>query len=257
MTWPCATINHKSDSDHAWVDSLEALGYSEIELCPRYTLETTEDIIEYALAKNIGVSLHVHHGPNNITDTNQDNQKLSMTQVKYCVDLAARYGLYTVTFHPGRLSAEEESEAEKWQQLFGAVEEIAAYAKEKQVRVAIENMELRPMELVYTIEDLNKFAYIGENNPWFGVTLDFAHFASLGIIKPDLNALKLPVFNIHLSQLTEEKMHAPLTAQNGKVDVPGVCQLLRDYGYTGRIILEQSADYAESLQLFREIFRSV
>ena len=114
-----------------------------------------------------------------------------------------------------------------------------------------------PLELVYTIDDLNKFAYIGENNPWFGVTLDFAHFASLGIIKPDLSQLKLPVFNIHLSQLTEEKMHAPLTAQNGKVDVPGVCKLLRDYGYTGRIILELSADYAESLQLFREISRNI
>ncbi|MBR4865036.1 MAG: sugar phosphate isomerase/epimerase [Oscillospiraceae bacterium] len=257
MNWPCATINHRLDSDRAWVDSLPALGYSEIELCPRYTMETTEDLIAYALEKGVGVSLHVHHGPNNITDTDAENQKLSVSQVKYCIDLVARYGLSTVTFHPGRLSAEGESEAEKWQQLFAVVEEIAAYAKEKQVRVAIENMELRPMELVYTIEDLNKFAYIGENNPWFGVTLDFAHFASLGIIKPDLSQLKLPVFNIHLSQLTEEKMHAPLTAQNGKVDVPGVCKLLRDYGYTGRIILELSADYAESLQLFQEISRNI
>ena len=249
MFWRCATINHRWDSDREWVDGLAALGYREIELCPRYTPDTTEEMIEYALSKGVGVSLHVHHGPNNITDTDKENQKLSLSQVKYCIDLVARYGLETVTFHPGRLSAEGESESDKWQQLFSVVEEIAAYAKEKQVRVAIENMELRPMELVYTIEDLNRFAYIGENNPWFGVTLDFAHFASLDIIKPELSALRLPLFNVHLSQLTEEKMHAPLTAEGGKVDVPGVCKLLRDYGYTGRIILEQNADYAESLQL--------
>ena len=249
MFWRCATINHRWDSDRDWVDSLSELGYREIELCPRYTTDTTEEIIEYALSKGVGVSLHVHHGPNNLTDTDKENQKLSLSQVKYCIDLVARYGLETVTVHPGRLSAEGESEGEKWQQLFSVVEEIAAYAKEKQVRVAIENMELRPMELVYTIEDLNRFAYIGKNNPWFGVTLDFAHFASLDIIHPDLKTLKLPLFNVHLSQLTEEKMHAPLTAQGGKVDVPGVCKLLHDYGYTGRIILEQNADYAESLQL--------
>ena len=257
MNWPCATINHRFDSDRAWVDTLPDWGYSEIELCPRYTLETTEELIGYALEKGVGISLHVHHGPNNITDTDQENQKLSVSQVKYCIDLAARYGLSTVTFHPGRLSAEGESEAEKWQQLFAVVEEIATYAKEKQVRIAIENMELRPLELVYTIEDLNKFAYIGENNPWFGVTLDFAHFASHGMIKPALDTLKLPLFNVHLSQLTDEKMHAPLTAQGGKVDVPGVCQLLRDYGYTGRIILEQSTEYAESLQLLQRIFQDL
>lgn len=257
MLWPCATINHRWDSDRAWVDTLPELGYCEIELCPRYTPETTEEIIRYALEKGVGVSLHVHHGPNNITDTDKENQKLSVSQVKYCIDLVARYGLSTVTFHPGRLSAEGESETEKWQQLFAVVEEIAAYAKEKKVRVAIENMELRPLELVYTLEDLNKFAYIGENNPYFGVTLDFAHFASHGIIKPALDTLKLPLFNVHLSQLTEEKMHAPLTAQGGKVDVPAVCKLLRDYGYDGRIILEQSADYAESLQLLQTVMQNI
>lgn len=256
MIWPCATINHRWDSDRAWVEALPELGYSEIELQPRYTMEATDDIIRYALEKNIGISLHVHHGPNNIIDTNAENRALSMGQVKYALDLSACYGLGTVTFHPGRLSAEGESEEEKWQQLFAAVEEIAAYAKEKQVRVAIENMELRPLELVYTIDDLNKFAYIGENNPWFGVALDFAHFASLGIGDADLAKLQLPLFNVHLSQLTEEKMHAPLTAEGGKVDVATVCRLLRDYGYTGRIILEQNEDYKASLQLLMQIMET-
>ena len=169
--------------------------------------------------------------------------------MKYCIDLSAHYQLGTVTFHPGRLSCLEESEEEKWQQLLAVVEEIAAYAKEKKVRVAIENMELRNYELVYTVEDLNKFAYIGESNPYFGVTLDFAHFASHGIIKPDLETLKLPLFNVHLSQLTKKKMHAPLTAKDGKVDVPTVCALLNSYGYDGRIILEISEDYRESFTL--------
>ncbi len=257
MLWHCATINTRSTSERNWVDRVLGWGYGGGEYCPRYNPEGTEELIQYAKDKGLCVSLHVHHGPNNITDTDIENQKLSMRQVKFCIDLAARYELPTVTFHPGRLSAEGESEGEKWQQLFAAVEEIAAYAKEKKVRVAIENMELRPMELVYTIEDLNKFAYIGENNPYFGVTLDFAHFASLGIIKPDLDKLKLPLFNVHLSQLTEEKMHAPLTVQDGKVDVPAVCKLLRDYGYTGRIILEQTADYAESLRLLQTVVQTI
>ena len=84
MNWPCATINHRFDSDRAWVDTLPDWGYSEIELCPRYTLEATEELIGYALEKGVGISLHVHHGPNNITDTDQENQKLStyLTELK-------------------------------------------------------------------------------------------------------------------------------------------------------------------------------
>lgn len=253
MLWRYATINNRMETDRAWVDSVPEMGYREIELCPRYTPDTTEDIIEYAQKNGLGLSLHVHHGPNNITDTDKENQKLSVSQVKYCIDLAARYQLATVTFHPGRLSALEEREEEKWQQLFSVVEELAAYAKEKQVYLAFENMELRDFELVYTMEDLNRFAYIGENNPWFGVTLDFAHFASHGIIHPDLSQLKLPILNVHLSQLTPEKMHDGLTAQGGKVDVPWVLKALEDCGYKGRIILELTKDREESLQLLQKI----
>ena len=253
MLWRYATINSRFFTDRAWVDSVPEMGYREIELCPRYTPDTTEEIIEYAQEKGLVLSLHVHHGPNHITDTDTENQKLSVSQVKYCIDLAARYQLASVTFHPGRLSALEENQAEKWQQLFTVMEELAAYAREKQVYLAFENMELRNFELVYTIEDLNRFAYIGENNPWFGVTLDFAHFASHGIIHPDLSQLKLPILNVHLSQLTEEKMHDALTAQGGKVDVPWVLKALEDYGYKGRIILELTHGRAESLQLLQQL----
>jgi sugar phosphate isomerase/epimerase len=133
------------------------------------------------------------------------------------------------------------------------VEEIAAYAKEQQVYVALENMELRKYELVYTLEDLNRFAYIGKDNPYFGVTLDFAHFSSHGIYEPDLSELKLPVLNIHLSQCIDGIMHKTLAGEGGVVHVPEVCKPLHDYGYTGRIIFEMGNGYEDSLEILRNI----
>ena len=114
-------------------------------------------------------------------------------------------------------------------------------------------MELRPNELVYTIDDLNRFAYIGKDNPYFGVTVDFVHFASCGITEPDLNKLQLPIFNVHISQLTDKGIHLPLTQKNGIVNVYLVCKNLKQYGYDGFMVLEIGYDQKESKIMLQKI----
>ena len=131
-----------------------------------------------------------------------------------------------------------------------SVREIAEYAKEQKVYVGIENMEKRPYEFVFTIDDLNRFAPFGKDNPYFGVTIDFAHFSSLGITAPDLKKLKLPVYNVHLSQGVPGKMHFPLTIENGLVNVESVVKVLNDYGYDGRVVFETGEPYVESRDIF-------
>ena len=138
-----------------------------------------------------------------------------------------------------------------------AVGEIAAYAKEKHVRVGLENMERRKFELVYTIEDLNRFAELGKDNPYFGVTLDFAHFSSHGILKPDLSGLKLPIHNVHLSQGLDGKMHVPLTVENGMVDLKSVCQVLKDYDYDSLVVFEVPEDHLNSRRLLEATMSQV
>lgn len=131
------------------------------------------------------------------------------------------------------------------------------YAKEKKVYVGLENMELRPFELVYTIDDLNRFADFGKDNPYFGVTLDFAHFSSHGILKPDLSKLKLPVHNVHLSQGKDGKMHFPLTAENGMVKLKSVCEVLKEYDYDKFVVFETRTQYPESRDVFVEAMNKI
>ena len=90
-----------------------------------------DKIINYAKKKGLEMSIHSPFGKNNIIDTDEENRKKSIAQVKETIDLAAKHNLVSVTFHPGRLSNEDESEEDKWEQLLKTVAEIAEYAKEK------------------------------------------------------------------------------------------------------------------------------
>jgi len=249
---PAINYNPQNSTGEEWIDCAVQNGFKCMEIAVSqlpYEEEKQNEIIEYAKAKGLLLSLHSPYGKNNITDTDEENRVKSIAQVKYSIDLAAKHKLTVVTFHPGRLSDENESLEEKWEMLLEVVSDIAEYAKVKKVRIGIENMEQRKNEIVYTIDDLNRFAEIGKDNPYFGVTIDFAHFSSHNIIKPDLSRLKLPVYNVHLSQGFGGKMHFPLTVENGMVDLQSVCKVLYEYEYSSFVVLETRGEQAQSKKI--------
>ena len=84
--------------------------------------------------------------------------------------------------------------------------------------------------------------------------LDFAHFASHGIFSPELERLKLPIFNVHISQCTDETMHLPLTIENGKVDLVETCRVLKKYGYKSFVVLEIHEDFRESIDILSDAY---
>ena len=240
--------NHHQTKE--WIDYCISIGYQYYEiqmLCLPEEDSGQDDVVNYALSKGLKINLHSHYAKNNIIDSDEQNRKKSICQLKKTIDLSARHNLGVVTFHPGRLSSENENVQEKWDMLLETVGHIAEYAKQKKVHIAIENMEKRNNELVNTIDDLNRFADFAKDNPYFGVTIDFAHFASHGTLSPELEKLKLPVFNVHISQCTDEKMHLPLTIKNGKLDLAEVCLCLKKYGYKSFAVLEIHEDFKRCL----------
>ena len=253
MKIACIDYNmYKSDSK-SWTDQLLARGVSCIEPALSSLFKEGSDpdaVITYALSRGMTMNLHAPFGVNNITSTDPVVRADSIANVKRSIDLSAKYGAGTVVFHPGRMKEEADDPEVIWTDLLAVVAELAQYAREKKVYLAIENMELRPYELVYTIEDLNRFAPIGQNNPYFGVTVDFAHYASHGMGLPDLKALKLPLLDVHLSQ-NNGKMHSALRS-GGDPDVGAVCRLLADYGYDGIITLEVTDGVWESVALLAD-----
>lgn len=227
------------------IDIAVRSGYDGIEIQTDYLPEDEskyDEIFAYAAGSNLDVSLHAPCGDINITALNRGIRKESILQVKQAIDLAGEYHLRAVTLHPGRLSSARENVDDKWKILLKSVEEIAAYAKEKQVHVGIENMEFRKKELVFTISDLNRFGEIAKDNSYFGATLDFAHFATNQIYLPEIEALKLPIKNVHISQCIEGKPHLPLN-EDGEVKVQEILGILRKQDYISPIVLELKSVY--------------
>lgn len=240
----------------SWTDEVVEHGYAYMEIAmskaPKDEADQDE-IITYALSRGLKLNLHAPYGVNNIGSADTACRASSIANVKHAIDLVARHDLGMVTFHPGRMSDDTDTPEAAWARTLEAVADIAQYAREKKVCVGIENMELRPYEIVYTMEDLNRFAQFAENNPYFGVTVDFAHYASHGIGLPDLGALKLPIYDVHLSYTANGKMHSALTAEGGEPDLSQVCRLLADYGYEGFVVLEVRDHIWESKEILEAV----
>lgn len=226
------------------IDIAVKSGCNGIEIQTDYLPENQAEIeyvFSYAKENNLTVSLHAPCGDINISALNKGIRMESIRQVKEAIDLAAKYNARVVTFHPGRLSSARENIETKWQVLLESVSEIALYAKYKRVYVAIENMENRKKEIVFSIDDLNRFASIGNDNPYFGVTLDFSHFATNEIFCPELDKLALPVKNVHISQTVDLKPHFPLYEDNGSVKTDYIVEQLKNVAYDSFYVMEIKA----------------
>lgn len=222
------------------VDFALNCGFEAIEIQTDYLPcepEKQDECIEYAQKSGLIVSLHAPCSDINISALNRGIREESIRQVKKAINIAARHKLRVVTFHPGRLSSLRENAEEKWIVMLESVEEISDYAKNKMVYIAVENMEHRSRELLYTIEDFKKFEVLAKNNPYFGVTIDFSHFATNKIYNPELTHLQIPVHNIHLSQCAEDKPHLPLYV-NGDIKLDTIIEFLERYKINTTIILE-------------------
>jgi len=82
---------------------------------------------------------------------------------------------------------------------------LAQLAREEGLTLCVENMEYNPMELVVSLEDIERL-FNEVNEPNFGVTLDLAHLyrnhRALEFIE------KAPgVANVHLSDASPESTH--------------------------------------------------
>lgn len=234
-----STIRGMSVKDS--IDVAVRSGCTGIEIQTDYLPEDVhayDSVFGYARQRGLEISLHAPCGDINITALNRGIRKESIAQIKNAIDLAGYYRARAVTVHPGRLSSARENIDEKWKVLLHAVQEIADYAVSEKVSVGIENMEYRKKEMVFSIEDLNRFVSVGENNPYFGVTLDFSHFATNKISLNEIKKMCLPIKNVHISQCVAGKPHLPMDADGGEVQTAEVLSILNALGYQDAIVME-------------------
>lgn len=240
MKIACTYSNRYGIGDTTFLDEKWEDGFRYIEIATTALPEEASEqdrIVEYAKSLGFGVQLHAPFGKNNISSSDEVCRCSSIQNTKNAIDLAARHGIDIVCFHPGRRSDDGESAEENFPRLYEAVREIAEYVKEKRVHVALENMERRPYEYIMTVDDLNRFAPLGEDNEYLGVTIDFCHYSSHTVGEVPLHQIRLPLFDVHLSQNVGGKMHRNLN-EEGEISLALVDAMLRRIGYDGFVTLE-------------------
>ena len=242
----------------AWIDKAKDEGFTHMEFASQ-NLPSDPDaaarVVAYARELGFSLSIHAPFGATNLTSPDAAVRAESVERVADAIRFAARHLIDLVCLHPGRLGGiEGEPSAEENLALMKTtLRELGALAREGGVRLALENMEARPNELVHSVAELNEFAPLAAENPYFGVTVDFSHYLTLGEGLPPLSELELPIFDVHLSQTVEGKPHFSLERTDGIADLPAIVSALRAYGYGGPIVLEVREGHGESYRILKEI----
>ncbi|MEF2293524.1 sugar phosphate isomerase/epimerase family protein [Virgibacillus dokdonensis] len=172
-----------------------------------YHQASPEDIRETAKAEQVDITLHAASWDLNICSLNQGIQQQSIVELKKSIDLAAKLGALHMTFHPGKYTVKNYLTACHQENLVTNTQLLLDYAKEKQVTLSQELMEVIPKEMLTYPEQMTQFQ--AKLNGELCVTLDIAH---VPLQDDPINYFEhlQHVNSIHLSDSTKTQYHVPL-----------------------------------------------
>lgn len=206
---------------------------------------------------NLKRTLHSPSRDVNITSSNPGIRKESMRQTIEALEIATRLGVEVVTVHPGHMSSSKDRPRDYFEVQLESFQEIAKTARKFGLKIALEVMEKKPMEIITEPQDLNSFLEYVDFD-CMGTTFDVAHAASCfknevdqevlnGLIVDYMSKLR-KIYNVHVSNATLTKVHTPLL--RGEFDFFPVLRELAST-YDGTITIEGFAP-GEGMQVLRE-----
>lgn len=184
---------------------------------------------------SLALTLHATYRDLNIASINPSVRRLSVAQVNESMELAQKLGAETVTIHPGKVAGRKIPRADCALQLTKSLKELADYAEDLGILLALENMAGEKKLCKTAPEILEAINAVGSEN--LGATIDFSHVYLMAISpKRTVDTLKHKLFNIHLSDSRAGSDHIFLGG--GIVNLNEIFDLLHDAGYKNSVVLE-------------------
>lgn len=212
------------------LDLVHSLGYPALEVWAEHLWDqgiAPAHLKSEAAARELALTLHGPTRDLNVTSTNSGIRVESQRQYLAALEDAREMGAEVVVLHPGALSSSGDDPAAFWplmEAFFGRVAERAARLG---LKVGIENMEHKRLELVTSL-DLAAGLVRRINASSLGLTLDVAHVLYNGDLVA-LDGMEQHIYHVHISGSTRAKAHVPLG--QGVFDArPALAALLRFYG---------------------------
>ncbi len=234
------------------------LGFDVLEVCIEDPgLVSAKALNDAAAAAGLSLSVCGAFGPDrDISDDEPARRELGKAYIKTCIDLAAAVGspnvvgpMYSATGKT-RLLSREEREGQRRVAAEG-LREVADWAGEKGVALAIEPLNRFETDLVNTVEQgLDLCERVGRDN--VGLLLDTFH---MNIEEKSLpEAVRMAgekVFHVHTC---ENDRGTPGT---GHVDWDGLFAALADIDYRGQVVIEsftpEIKEIARAVSLWRPV----
>jgi len=228
-----------SDADTDRFDYAREVGFDLIEVCIEDPALLSAEALNAASERTgLPISICGAFGPDrDVSHENPDVRQSGIDYLKTCVDMAEAVGsphvagpMYSATGKARLLTPAERDEQRLW--AVASLREVAAYAGEKGVALAIEPLNRFETDLVNTVaQGVELVGLIGLPN--VGLMLDTFH---MNIEEKDMgDAIRFAGSNVFHFQVSENDRGTPGTGHN---DWAGTWQALDDIGYSGSIVIE-------------------
>jgi sugar phosphate isomerase/epimerase len=184
---------------------------------------------------DLEIMLHAPVTDLNITSTDPDIRRISIDKTARAIELAGGLEVEHLTIHPGRKSSTKDLTESQWEQQRESMKHLASVAESCGIRLYVENMEYRSMEIVVYPEDLERLMdEVGSDN--LQIALDVAHVSTVKDIELSEYINRLRGFgHVHLSDSKPGRTHVPLG--EGQLDLVSVVRELSKR-YEGFVTIE-------------------
>jgi len=251
-----------TDSDAIAFEYVRTLGYDVIEVCVEDpALLSAAFLQEQAAASGLAVGICGAFGPDrDLSHEDEFRRRSGIDYVKHCVDLAEAVGsphvagpMYSATGKTRMLTPTQRSDQRQW--AAESIREVADYAGERGVALAIEPLNRFETDLVNTTEQaLELLSLIGRDN--VGLLIDTFHMnieeKSIG------DAIQLAGDRVFHVQVSENDRGTPGT---GHVPWNEFFAALTAIDYRGQIVVESFlptvVEIARAVSLWRPVAPSM
>ncbi len=230
---------------------LADLGYEGIEIMAdvphAYPLHLDDEAIDRTArhlsskglkVSNINAFMHHADGDTYHPSWIEQDENLRRKRIQYtlaCIDLAARWGVKTISTEPGGPLENGMSSREGIRLFREGLAAVEQKARSQGVRVLIEP------EPGLLIENSRQFKDFFEDlDPEvFGINFDIGHFFCVGEDPAALvKSLRDVTHHYHLEDIAASREHHHLMLGHGAIDIPGVLRAIHEVGYDGFVTVE-------------------
>lgn len=180
------------------------------------------------------ISMHAPSGIGDISSPNEMERDDTVLSCQRAIDAATLMGASLITFHPSSIEGEQSERAERWPALGETLRELAGYAEDRDMRIAVENFPspffgCDPQEMYQKIDELNL--------PNVGMCLDIGHAFVGGFLPDVISDFGEKIFSVHASD-NRGKVDEHLPPGQGHVPWETIFDCLRQIDFKGPLVVE-------------------